>query len=102
MTRENISVIATIKAREGREQEVREELTKLLTPTRREPGCVVYDLYQSSDMKDLFMFYECWEGKQDLDEHLQKPYVKAFIQKAEKLLAEPVDISLWRKIGEKG
>ena len=46
------------------------------------------------------MFYECWQGKHDLDAHLQKPYIKAFMQSAEKLLADPVDISLWKKIGK--
>ena len=101
MRRQNITVIAKIKARDGREQDVAEELEKLLVPTRAEPGCVIYDLYQSADEKNLFMFYECWEKKQDLDEHLQKSYIKAFMQKAGKLLAEPVDISLWKRIGEK-
>ena len=100
MTHQNITVIAKIKALEGKEKDVREELKKLLQPTRAEPGCVVYDLYQSNDRKNLFMFYECWTGVQDLDEHLQKPYIKSFMQKAEKMLAEPVDISLWEKIGD--
>ena len=100
MTSQNITVIATIKAREGREQDVREKLEKLLMPTRAEPGCMLYELYQSAENRNLFMFYECWQGKQDLDTHLQKPYIKAFMQSAEKLLADPVDISLWKKIGE--
>jgi quinol monooxygenase YgiN len=44
------------------------------------------------------MFYESWENKTDLEQHLQKPYIKSFMEKADELLAEPVRISLWEKV----
>ena len=35
---------------------------------------------------------------QALDEHLQTPYLRAFIAKAEELLAGALDVSIWKKI----
>lgn len=101
MSGNNLTVIAQIKVKEGMENEVRGELLKLMVPTRSEPGCVVYDLYQSADRNALFMFYECWRSKKDLDEHLQKPYIKNFMEKAGKMLTEPVKVSLWEMLSEK-
>ena len=100
MSDNNLTVIAQIKVKEGMEGNVREELFKLMAPTRSEPGCIVYDLYQSTDDKQTFMFYECWKSKRDLDEHLQKPYTKAFIEKKE-MFAEPLKVSLWGMISER-
>ena len=100
MSDNNITVIAQIKVNDGMEEKVREELLNLVTPTRSEPGCIVYDLYQSADSKSLFMFYECWKSKRDLEEHLQKPYTKAFIGKTE-MFAEPIKVSLWGMISER-
>ena len=87
-----------IEPKKGMEENVREELFKLVAPTRSEPGCIVYDLYQSADDKQAFMFYEFWRNKGDLDAHLQKPYIKSFMKKAGEMLTEPVGVFLWSKI----
>jgi quinol monooxygenase YgiN len=59
------------------------------------------DLHQALDDKSSFVFYENWLSKKDLDEHLQMPYLQAFLSKAEHLLAQPVDITLWEMISQK-
>ncbi len=101
MSNNKVTVIAQVRVKEGMEKNVKGELSKLVTPTRSEPGCIVYDLYQSADSTTHFMFYECWKSKKDLDEHLQKPYIKAFMEKADEMLEEPVKVSLWEMLSEK-
>lgn len=98
MRPQSITVVARIKAKVGREEDVKKELTALIAPTRLEPGCLKYDLHQSSEDKSLFMFYENWAARKDLDEHLKMPYLQEFLGKAEKILAEPVEIALWEMI----
>ncbi len=100
MPNNNVTVIAQVRVKEGLEKKVRAELMKLVTPTRSEPGCIVYDLYQDADSNAHFMFYECWKSKKDLDEHLQKPYIKAFMEAADEMLEEPVKVSLWEMLSE--
>jgi quinol monooxygenase YgiN len=101
MSNNNVTVMAQVRVKKSLEKNVREELMKLVTPTRSEPGCIVYDLYQEADSSSHFMFYECWKSKKDLDEHLQKPYIKAFMETADEMLEEPVKVSLWEKLSEK-
>jgi len=93
-----VTVVARIKALPTRKEAVRQVLISLMQPTRSEPGCVSYDLHVAADDETLFMIHEKWKSGRDLNEHLQKPYIKAFVEKTGELLAEPVEISLWEKI----
>ena len=94
-----LTVTAHIKAKKGLEENLRKELLALIEPTRSETGCITYDLYQDQEDKSFFMFYESWKKKSDLEQHLQKPYIKRFMDKADELLVEPVTISLWERVG---
>ena len=98
MTDEKITVLAKIKAKNGMAETVRQQALALVNPTRSEAGCISYDLHQSDEDENLFMFYENWISKQALDEHIQKPHLQAFIAKADELLAGPLDVSIWKKI----
>lgn len=98
MTYKKVTVVARMKARPGMEETVRSELLALVAATTKEKGCITYDLHQATDDKALFLFYENWCSREDLDEHLGKPHLQAFLGKADELLAEPVEVSLWEMI----
>ena len=93
-----ITVLALCKAKPGLEEEVKRELMALQGPTRSEEGCINYDLHQSQEDPSRFMFYENWKSQEDLDKHLQRPYLKAFQEKAGDLLTEPTNITLHKMI----
>jgi quinol monooxygenase YgiN len=95
MTDKKVTVLARITAKPGMAEAVRQEVMALVAPTRMEPGCINYDLHQSSSDSCLFMLYENWRSIKDLEEHLEMPYLKAFKEKADRLLAAPLDITLW-------
>ncbi|MBL7173957.1 MAG: antibiotic biosynthesis monooxygenase [Desulfobacteraceae bacterium] len=100
MADKKVTVLARFKAKAGMEEQVKQEIMVLVAPTRSEAGCINYDLHQASDDKSLFMLYENWVSKKDLDEHLEMPYLKAFLGKADQILAEPVEITLWEMVSE--
>ena len=101
MQKKKVTVLAMAKAKEGMEETVRQELLSLVNPTRSEPGCINYALHQANDDKSLFIFYENWKSKEDLDKHLGMPHLKAFLEKAEGLLAKPLEVTLLEMISEK-
>lgn len=94
-----VTVVATLKAKPGKAEELRAELLKLVPLTLREDGCINYDLHESTETAGLFLFYENWKSKQDLDRHLAMPYIAAMLAKADDLLAEPVGLQLFERIG---
>ena len=93
-----VTVTAHIKAKKGLEEKLKEELLALVEPTRSEAGCISYDLYRDQENQSIFMFYESWQSKGDLEQHLQKSYLTNFMAKADELLAQPVTISLWDRV----
>lgn len=98
MAEKRVTVVARCKAKQGQELRVREEIMALVGPTRREAGCINYDLHVSTDDPSLFMLYENWRSKKDLDEHLATPYLERFKGLAAELLEGPIDIALFEMI----
>ena len=95
---EKLTVVARLKARPGREEEVKQILLGNVAPTRAERGCIDYDLHQSHDDPGLFLFYENWESRADLDAHGQSPHIQALRARAAELLAEPALIELFKPL----
>lgn len=93
-----VTVIARARAKSGLEETLRQEILALIPPTRAEAGCINYDLHRSADDPALFMLYENWVSMKDLEEHLAMTYLEAFKAKAPDLLAEPLEITLWKMI----
>ena len=97
-----VTVVATFKAKVGMEDTAKDALMALIAPTRAESGCINYDLHQSSDDPSIFMLYENWISKKDLDDHLTMPHLKDLLGKADDIFKEPVDIALWQMISQPG
>jgi quinol monooxygenase YgiN len=93
MANEQVTVVARVKAREGMEDRLREETEALIEPTRSEEGCLNYDLHQGTDDPSVLLFYENWRSQEDLDEHLEQPYLKEWMEKIGDL-AEGGDVEI--------
>ncbi len=93
-----ITVIAQLKAIEGKESKLKEILLSLIEPSRDDEGCINYDMHQSEDDPTTFMFHENWASKEFFEKHLATPHLQNFIKNSEELLAKPLDVSLWKKV----
>ncbi|HWR54782.1 MAG TPA: putative quinol monooxygenase [Bryobacteraceae bacterium] len=92
MTWTHLTVVAEMLAKQGKEEELRRTLLALVEPTRKEDGCIQYDVHQSTEEPRRFFFYENWTSLGHLDRHLQSAHLTAFQKAAPELLAEPVRI----------
>lgn len=93
-----LTVVARLRAKPGQEAELRHQLQRLVTPTRAEAGCVIYELSESKNEPGHFLFYEVWKSDADLDQHFQTAHMKAIGKVLPQLLAEPMDLSKWSKL----
>ena len=98
MKNKRVTVLALVKAKEGMEEAVKQELLSLVNPTRSEPGCINYDVHQATDDKSLFMFYENWKSLEDVEKHRETPHLKAYRQKVVSLIAKPIEVTLFEMI----
>ena len=84
-----LTVIAEFYAKPGSEEELGGLLKGLVEPTRKEPGCVQYDLHVDNDKAGHFLFVENWTSKAHLQEHVRSPHFVAFQARSGSLLVEP-------------
>ena len=96
---EPLTVVARVRAKAGQEARLRQELQRLVTPTRAEAGCLRYDLHESKTETGWFLLYETWKSQMDLDAHFQTPYLQAFFQLAPEITDRPSEITKWTKLG---
>ena len=92
-----IRVIARFMARKGDEGQLRTLLQSMLIPTRAEPGCQLYELYES-DSRGRFYLYENWESQSALDQHKATSHFRHLQQAAGEILAEPFEVNILRAI----
>ncbi len=52
----NLTIVANIIAENEHVELVRLELTKLIKPTRKEEGCIQYDLHQDNQTQRILCF----------------------------------------------
>ena len=99
MADKKLTVVAVFHGKKGAADELKNELVKLISPSRKDEGYIEYRLHQCIDNPDNFMFYENWAGKKYLDAHLNTPHLKTLGPKVAKFLAEPTKVTFWEEIG---
>ena len=72
-----VVLVAEIQAKAGEEQAVKDALTAMVAPTRKEKGCLCYNLHESKNDKTVFMFYEQWASQAALEAHGKTEHMKA-------------------------
>jgi len=70
-----IVVIATMHAKEGEEDRMRDILLALVVESRLEHGNVRYDLLVCEDDPCEFAVYEVWENQAALNAHLRSQHI---------------------------
>lgn len=100
MPEEKVHVIAMFVAAAGKEQELEQLLGSLIEPTRKEVGCIRYDLLRGipGESGD-FVFVEEWESAETLDAHSQSAHLREVGPKIGPLLGAPANIARYRQIG---
>lgn len=92
-----LTVVAELKAKIGKEEDLRRAVLALIEPTRQEDGCVQYDLHVHTNDPGRFVFYENWASREHLDHHLATEHLKHFFALSDDLLTQPPRVeTYWR------
>jgi quinol monooxygenase YgiN len=94
---EMIVVIATMHARKGSETEMLDVLRRLVPETRKEKGCIQYDLHISTEDAASFAFYERWIDRAALDAHLRSAHFAAASPDISRLSERPPFIGIYKR-----
>lgn len=94
---EVITAVTLIRGIEGKEEELEAHLLSLAAPTRAEPGCVLYDLYRSPDVKNHFLRLEVWTSPEALEAHKSTPHIRESFERR-KREGWTTEITVWRRV----
>lgn len=87
-----IRVVAQLIAFPHKIEEAKALLLELVELTRKETGCLQYDLLQNQADPTDFTFVEEWESHESLDAHLASEHIQSAIAKLPQLIASGPDI----------
>lgn len=99
MNTKPITVVATFQAKPGKQQELKKALLAVIGPTRKEAGCLNYDLHQLQEDSGKFLFHENWTSRAHLDAHLQNTHIQMLLPRMGELCVGMPEIAIWEKIG---
>ena len=95
MSTNSLRVVARISARPEAVNEVRELLCGLVEPTRKESGCISYELLQNTADPTDFTFVEEWESHAALESHAASDHLKAIGPKLRPVVTSAPDIRMY-------
>lgn len=79
------SVVAEVRAKPGKEAELRAATLPLIDLVRGDPKNLVYFLQENRETPGHFIFYEIFANKADFEAHNAMPYVKEWFAKLPEL-----------------
>jgi len=72
-----VRVVATIPTKPEAAETVRAGLAELAHASRREVGCLAFDVFESQAAPGTFVTIEAWRHPSDLDAHMATPHLAA-------------------------
>ena len=79
------SVVAEVRAKRGKESELRAVTLPLIELVRSDPKNLVYFLQEDRESPGHFIFYEIFANQADFESHNAMPYVKDWFAKLPEL-----------------
>ena len=87
VTQNSFSVVAEVRAKPGKESELRAATLPLINLVRSDPKTIAYFLQEDRETNGHFIFYEIFANESDFDAHNAKPYVQAWFARLPELAA---------------
>lgn len=79
----SLTIVARIEAGPGKSEQVKAALMGLIEPTRKEVGCIQYDLHQDNENPAVFLFYETWASRELWQAHMNAPHLVEYMKATE-------------------
>jgi len=86
------SVVAQVRAKPGKEAQLRAVTLPLIALVRSDPNNLVYFLQEDREAPGHFIFYEVFANREHFEAHNNMPYVKAWFAKLPELAQGGVEV----------
>jgi len=97
LPKDAVTLIVLLRPREGQELLLEAELRALVGPTRKEDGCLTYDLHRSAESPTAFLLHEVWASREAHARHTNTPHFLRWNAGKDSLLAAR-DATYWKQV----
>jgi quinol monooxygenase YgiN len=94
----SLKVVAVAETSSEKADELKSICLGLIEPTRKEEGCISYELYQDISNPGKFTFIEEWQSKEHLDLHLQTTHMVAAGEAFSKVVTKEILVMMLNKL----
>jgi quinol monooxygenase YgiN len=94
LPKEAVTLVVILHPQEAKHALLEAELRALLAPTRREEGCITYDLHRNADSAASLLLHEVWASREHHRLHTLTPHFLRWNARKDALLASR-DVTFW-------
>ena len=94
-----VVLVVTWMAKVGREAEVAGVFSKLTDESRKEPGCVTFQVHRHKTEPRRFFIYEMYKDDAALEAHRASPHFLQYARKELPRIAERTEGNLYEPLG---
>jgi quinol monooxygenase YgiN len=92
-----VTLVVTLRAKEGQHVLLEAELRALIAPSRKEEGCLQFDLHGCVDQPGTFLLHEVWGAREDHTAHTRTPHFLRWNARKDALLASR-ESAFWHQL----
>jgi quinol monooxygenase YgiN len=82
-----VTLVVILRAKDGQHLLLEAELRALVGPTRKEAGCLQYDLHAAADQPGCYLLHEVWASREHHGLHTRTPHFLRWNARKDALLA---------------
>ena len=97
LPKEAVTLVVILRAKGGQQGLLEAEIRALIGPTRREEGCLIYDLHHAIDTPGTFLLHEVWATRDHHRLHMKTPHFLRWDARKDALLATR-EVSFWQQL----
>jgi quinol monooxygenase YgiN len=84
------ALLVTIKAKAGKEKDVEAACAPCIAATKKEPGCLAYELNRDTEHPEVYLMYEKFKSVAALADHLKQEHTQKLLKALPPLLDDEI------------
>ena len=93
-----IKVVAKHYAQSDKMEKILELNKELVAETRKEEGCITYEVFLNVNDPSVYTMIEEWESRENLDAHMQSEHFKRIIPVVGQYLVKDTEVDIYKKV----
>jgi quinol monooxygenase YgiN len=97
LPRDAVTLAVILRPRDGQELMLEAELRALIAPTRKEEGCLCYELHRSAEGPAAYLLHEIWETREHHTAHTRTDHFLRWNARKDALISSR-EVGFWKQI----